>query len=325
MEVEILKNKLNEFHKSKCDEIFGFRDDILEGGFHGDFNVSGFHKEVLKLAEEKNSFWGIDKCLRLEEKIDEFHTYLFDMGIFAKSINLNNSFLEPFKDRRFETFQREIINQFFEMIKSLGLNLRDLEATYFGGCTFGASNDGRNKLLKREYTFPLDVLSKKMLEEERIISFSVNSISNIDINPIDGALVGPRIEIFYKGVEIATIVFDCFRIKKDILIPINYVGGYAIGIERLLTLLNNKKSILESFENYKIIIQKVSINHPAINSSQFKSERFVIAYGLEAFSKLKNLCNISEGQKKKILILKKSLNESCSSVGIKETDLVSII
>lgn len=317
MNLETLKNKLDEFHKSKCNKLLGFRDNIIGGGFHGDFNVSGFHEEILNLVKEENSFWGVDKCLRIEETADAFHSYLFSMGIFAESINLNCEFSEPIKDKRFRDFQTKIINQFFEMVEWIGLNPEEMEATYLGGATLGNNLQGRDKILKRKYIFPLDKLSEMLLIEKGIKSFPVKSLANIDINPIDGALVGPRIEIFYKGIEIATIVFDCFRIEKNVLVPMNYVGGYAIGIERIFALLNNKQSLLDCFDNYRTVIKKISVDYPAINSAQFKSERFALAYGLEATTKLNSIGSLSDGQKKKIQVLKKALRESCSKLGVK--------
>ena len=60
----------------------------------------------------------------------------------------------------------------------------------------------------------------------------------MDIAPFEGALVGPRVDIYCEGVELATILFNCAKLRRGSLERINYVAGYGIGLERLLSVLS---------------------------------------------------------------------------------------
>ena len=243
--LELIKLKLINFHKNKAKSNLDYFSEIANDQFQGEFNVSGFHKEILDLTEKTNSIWGIDRCLRIQDIPDEIHSFLFHMGIFARSVNLENIFIDPFKDPRFHELQKDIISQFLELLSLFKANFQELEITYFDGADFGATNKGRDRILKRRYKFPSDSFSKNFLKG-KVKLFPLKSIMNLDINPIEGSLVGPRMEVAYNGMEIATIVFNCFKVKNGVLVPVNYIGGYAIGIERLASSLKGSGFVFDS-------------------------------------------------------------------------------
>jgi hypothetical protein len=316
---------LNNYHKKKNYNILKYKSPLAGNQFPGEFNVSGFHKEVIELQKNSKSFWGIDTCLRLKDNTDEFHSNLFNMGIFAMSLDLKNNFSNPFEDERFKIFQKKIIGQFFELLNILKIDFSQIEATYFGGCNIGNKINGRDKHLVKKYSFPTDINSKKLLTKIGIKHYIVNSIKNIDISPIEGALVGPRIEIAFKGIEIATIIFDCFKIKNRKLVPINYVGGYALGIERLEALLKGKNSIIEVSNKLKILKEKLSKKIEAFNSPLLKEDVYTIIYGLEAFYEVDKLKNLTKGQKKILSLFNIKMKKSYSNLGITKNQIDDIL
>lgn len=317
MKDENINQKLNKYHVERDIPILDYTSPIAGSNFPGEFNVSGFHNEVQELANREESFWGIDKCLRLKDKASGLHSLLFEMGIFAKSINLYKDFREPFKDERFAQFQKEIIPQFMQLLEYLGIEPKNLEATYLGDITFGGSN-GRDRILKRRYTFPEDKNSSNILAEFGVKCYPISSLINIDIHPIEGSLVGSRIEIAYKGIEIGTIVFDFFKIKEGKLIPINYTGGYAIGIERLLSALNENKHFLCSVPKYSKAFTILKKEFPNAESSLLRENVLTILFGTEVLAKIKEKEKLSKSQRELFRQFKKRFRESCEDIGIKE-------
>src|SRR3989338_7290942 len=139
MKPDDLKEKLKEYNVRLGVPILNYTSPIAGNQFPGEFNVSGFHKEVQELTDKEKSFWGIDTCLRLKDKIDNFHSFLFEMGIFAKGVDLQGDFREPFKDERFTKFQEEVITQFMQLLKTFRIETKNLEATYLGSTNIGGS------------------------------------------------------------------------------------------------------------------------------------------------------------------------------------------
>src|SRR5205085_7690434 len=93
--------------------------------------------------------------------------------------------------------------------------------------------------LKKRYRFPSDTDSARILRRAGIRAVAIPTIANLDIQPRDHALVGPRVEIYCRGIELATFVFYHSRLSRGFLEPINFVAGYGIGVERLLSIFSS--------------------------------------------------------------------------------------
>lgn len=315
-----LLNKIKDYHRELGIPLENNPSPLAGDQFSGEFNVSGFHKKILELPKKEGSFFGIDRCLRLKESLDNIHSYSFHMGIFAESVNLERDYSNPFEDKRFGQLQERIISQFMRLLSFLGMNPNKLEATYLEKITFGSTNKGRDSALKKHYSFPTDVSSRDILKKYKIKVYPLPSISSIDIRPMEGALVGPRVEIAYRGIEIATIVFNCFKIENGKLIPINYVGGYAIGIERLLMILEKKTSLIE-IKEYKEIFNKLIRYSPVAESSIMKPESLVVIFGLEAIKLLNGINDLSKKQKDVLRNFKRTFDDAGKSLGLTNDDL----
>ena len=92
IDLSVLQTKLRTFHKPLSDSILEEFSPIAGNQFPGEFNVSGFHDKVLNLPDQPSSFWGVDRCLRIQETFDRTHSAIFHMGIFAKAVQLNENF-----------------------------------------------------------------------------------------------------------------------------------------------------------------------------------------------------------------------------------------
>lgn len=319
--MEELQSKLNDFHKGKVNVLLERFSDIAGDQFPGEFNVSGFHNQILELPDKPDSIWGVDRCMRIQETPDEVHSFVFHMGIYAKSLELNRDFIDPFNDSRFHRLQEEVLSQFLELLKSLNIELDEVEATYLDGATVGGVNEGRDKILKRKYDFPADSISRNFLES-RIKLFPVQSLANVDIHPIEGALVGPRLEVAYKGLEIGTIVFDCYKVQGGNLVPINYVVGYAIGLERLISAMDSK-DFLKDIERYREAYKSLKNLCPSAESSLFKKEAQALIYSAEVLSLIPQ--KVSDRQDERIRNLKKSVSADLKAVGLYEESLEKVI
>lgn len=316
-----IESKLNNFHKHKADSVLEGFSDIAGNQFPGEFNVSGYHKEILALPNQPSSIWGIDRCLRIQDMSDKIHSYVFHMGIFAKGIDLQHNFVDPFKDKRLHKLQEEIISQFLSVLEVVGVDLREVEATYLDGVTVGGANEGRDKILKRKYSFPSDIESVKYLTG-RVNLFPVRSLANVDINPVEGALVGPRLEVAYKGIEIGTIVFNCFKVDDGNLVPVNYVAGYAIGVERLIASLRDR-NFLTSIPRYQDVFKTLKDSCIAANSSLFETEIFSIIYGAEVLALIPE--QLSDHQKEKVRVLHKNLIKNLKDIGVPKEVFDSLV
>lgn len=316
-----IQSELANFHKNKADTVLAAFSDIAGNQFEGEFNVSGFHDEILALPNKVRSIWGIDRCLRIQDTPDHIHSFIFHMGIFARSVDLGENFIEPFKDTRFHSLQKETISQFLELVDLFNMDLGQIEITYLDQITFGGTSEGSDKLLKRKYDFPADDISKSLLKD-KVRLIPVKSLANLDISPVEGSLVGPRLEVAYRGIEIGTIVFNCFKIERGNLIPINYVAGYAIGIERLVAALQ-EKNFLTSISRYQNARKTLTNFSESANSSLFEKETMAVIYGSEALAFLPK--ELSRHQKERVRILKKQIADSMATLGLEENVLIEMI
>lgn len=316
--------KLFSYHRSlnKNIELLDYFSPIAGDAFPGDFNVSGYHNEIAKLSENPRSFWGIDRCIRVQEKIDDVHSHVFHMGIFATGLDLGGELTDPFFDKRFLDLQAEVLAQCLNVLQSFGLHLNKLEATFLDGVTFGgAGAKGRDKMLQKQYTFPKDATSQNVLKEHKLTTFGVSSLTNMDIHPVEGALVGPRVEIAANGIEVATMVFDCFRLEDGKLVPINYVAGYAIGIERLETVLAGKTRLIDIVQRYKVGFDVLRDISPHLGSSLFHQEALAILFGAEALIVIDDGYDSSDSRKDAARQLRQNIRFACDVTGISDTQL----
>ena len=307
-----IRSEMARFHRDKVREVRTSFSDIAGRQFEGEFNVSGFHADILALPSAIGSMWGIDRCLRIQEVPDSTHSFLFHMGIFARSVDLGGDFSDPFKDSRFHSLQKEVISQFLQLLAELAMDVNQLETTYMDEIVFGGTAEGRDASLRRAYRFPSDHISRECLRGHGIV-IPVKSIANLDISPVEGALVGPRLEVAYRGIEVATVVFNCFKIHKKILVPINYVAGYAIGMERLVAALQDKHFLtsIPRYQNARKILTNLS---QAASSSLLEKETMTVIYGAEALAHLPKA--LSRHQKERVRILRKGINDSLKSLGL---------
>jgi hypothetical protein len=229
-----LERRLTAFHRPHVDTHLRAFSPIAGPQFKDTFNPAGFFAALNALPDRPSSFWGVDRCLRIEEPVDGHRSRLFHMGVFARAIDLEGHFRHPARDRRFHALQRETLAQFFALIDRIGLDRTRLQATCFGGATLGGHPDGRDRRLKRRYRVAADQVSKRSLQRAGIKTVDIAAIAGLFILPEEGSLVGPRVEVFADGLEFATIIFPCYRVQRGALVPINYVAAYGIGLERLL-------------------------------------------------------------------------------------------
>lgn len=303
-------------------EMLDYFSPVAGDAFPGDFNVSGYHNEIAALSQNPRSFWGIDRCIRAREEIDDAHSHVFHMGIFATSLDLQAEFIDPFSDTRFLDLQTVVLIQCLKLLQFSGLNLNELEATFSDGVTFGGADaKRRDKTLRKQYTFPKDATSEKVLKEHKLVTFGVSSLANVDIHPVEGALVGPRVEIAANGIEAATVVFDCFRIEDRKLVSINYVVGYAIGVERLETVLAGKKRFIDAVQRYKVGFDVLRSVSPNIGSSLFHHEALTILSGTEALVVIGDNYSSSDSRKDIVRQLRQRVRFASDVAGMSDNQL----
>ncbi len=317
-----LREKLHTYHKQLGIHTLDYQSPISGMQFQGEFNVSGYHREVQQLVD--GSFWGIDRCLRLQEEVDGYHSNVFHMGIYAKGTSSSDS--NPLESGHFKQFQSSILDQFIDLLTSLGIDPKNLEATYLERFDIGGqSSVGRDRALKRTYRFQTDNISKLQLENRGVTCYPLRSIQNIDIHPFEMSLVGPRVEVARNGVEFATIVYDCFRIHDGELMPTNYIGGYALGVERLFSTLNEGKEFIEIFDRYSAALEKLAFYVPVARSQLHKTDALTILFGAEALLQIRGVTSISRGQKKTLAKFKKKLDIARQNLGLSEEEFNAIV
>ena len=308
-----LERKLLRFHRPKVEQVFWRFSPIAGRQFPGQFNVAGFYPAVLELAKRSSSFWGIDRCLRIEENIDAWHSRLFHMGVFARSLDLAGDFVAPQRDARLHDFQRDILGQFFALLDALGIPRSRLEASYFDGAILGGHPDGRDARLKTEQKLPPDHVSRDCLQRLGVKCVGVPSIASVFVRPCADSLVGPRLEVFCDGVELATIMFLCFRIRRGELVPINYVGVYGIGVERLVAVLCGK-DLLHAIPRYRRGRAMIVRANPAARSTMLEREVLHVLFGLETLAAIPD--QVSRAQAARIARMKGELKWFILNLGL---------
>ncbi len=308
-----LERKLGRFHRPLVDCVFEEYSPIAGPQFPGQFNLAAFYPALLRLADRPSSHWGIDRCLRIAESIDPWHSRVFHMGVFARSIARDDVAKKPWKDDRFASFQRDILGQFFALLEALSIPASRLEVSYFGGAILGGHPDGRDALLAKRTAWPADEISKNFLQERGVRSVAVPSIASVFIRPVEGSLVGPRLEVFFDGVELATIMFNCWRLERGELRPIHYVGAYGLGLERLLA-IRRGGDFLHAIPRYVAAREIIVRRNPAARSHVLEREVLHVLFGLEALALIPE--KISRAHAAQVLKLKAELKWFILNLGL---------
>jgi hypothetical protein len=306
-----LRARLLASHLYRVDRIRKRSSPLSHEPFPGEFNGGGFEREILDLVDCPSSFWGIDRCLRIAERIDAYHSHVFHMGVFARSIELGGDFRDPWTDPRFHQLQLSVLDQFFSVLAGLGIRPNRLEASYFGGM----------RLADRGYRLPPDRNSMVFLRRRAIRSFPVPSIANFHIGP-DGGLAGPRVEVACDGVEIGNVLFACFRRRRRTLQPSNYLSTYALGLERLLSVLDRSDflhSLGRHVECRKLVEKKVR----AARFTLFERDVLSLLFGAEALASVPD--DISNRQRQSLRRMVSNLRRSMNRLGLSARDVAEIV
>lgn len=318
LSVRSLCRNLEQFHRPRAAQHIKNWSPITDNQFPGDFNVSAYRRPFLALADGPSSFWGIDRCLRVWEHVDPHRSHVFHMGLFAQSIDLQKNFKSPWEDFRFHDLQNHILNQFFSLLEFLSIDRKRIEVSYCGGCILGDHPDGRDHLLKNKYSFPEDRVSKQFLRQHKIRCVGVPSLANIAISDEEGTVVGLRLEVFSDDVEIGTILFHCFKIRRGILRPINYLGSYAVGLERLISVIN-REDFLHSIRRYAIARKLLERKVKVARSSMFNRDVMHLLFGLEALALIPD--RLSMPQRKLMQQLKSDVKQLILYLGLSFEDV----
>ena len=317
-----LRRKLNQFHQSRADHHIKKWSPIAGNQFPADFNISAHVRPFLALADDPLSFWGIDRCLRIWERIDSHHSHIFHLGLFAQSIDLQGKFKTPWEDSRFHDFQWQILDQFISLLEFLCIDRKRLQVSYCGGCVVGDHPDGRDRLLKNKYRFPEDRTSRQFLRQRGIRCVGVPGLANIAIADREGTPAGLSLEVFCDDVEIGTILFHFFKIRKGMLRPINYLASYGVGLERLVSVIQGE-DFLQSVQRYalarKILERKVKV----ARSSMFDQDVMRLLYGLEALALIPN--HLSMPQRRLVQRLKLDVKRVILDLGVPFEDVKELV
>jgi hypothetical protein len=289
--------------------------------FRNDFNLAGFFPTLNGLPERPSSFWGIDRCLRIEEAVDGCRSRLFHMGVFARAIDLAGRFANPARDRRFHALQRATLAQFFALVDRLGIDRTRLQATCFGGATLGGHPDGRDRQLKRRYRLAADQVSRRVLRAAGIEAVDIAAIAGLFILPEEGSLVGPRVEVFVDDLEFATIVFPCYRVRQGALVPINYLAAYGVGLERLLAVTTGR-DFLHCVPRYRHARRLIERRVRAARSPLLLRDVSQVIFGIEALAALPS--TLSPGQRQRVTAMKRELKFYILNLGLTYADVTAL-
>jgi hypothetical protein len=279
-----LLERLALFHRSRVERTIRHFSPVVSR--RAGFNHSAFYEHDCQLAARPSSYWGVDRCLRINETIDAFHSRLFHVGVFSRSVDaMGASPRAPELDSRFVKLQQSTLRQFFDLLEFLGVPRRGLSATYFAGAQLGGGGDGRDRKLRSRHRFGRDKTSQKELRRAGIPAIGIASIANFDIGAFDSALVGPRVEIYFGATELATLVFYFAKLRRGLLEPIHFVGGYGVGLERLLAVLS-AGDFLAAVPRYRRARQILEKRAQVAHAPSARPDVWQVIFGLEALAHL---------------------------------------
>jgi hypothetical protein len=318
-----VETRLKSFHKRRAGRGLSSVSPIVSPKF-GVFNVSPFLDKIINLGDHASSFWGVDRCLRIEEAIDGLHSRIFHLAAFARSIGSHGRIHDRWHSEQFVRLQEDTLRQLLALFAWFRVDWQRLQATYFGGLKVGGYPDRVDRMLKRSYRLPEDNVSARVLRQHEIKAIRVAAVANLrilQIAPRSKSLVAMAVEFHLDDIEVATGFFGCYRVKNGLLQGVNYVAGYAIGIERLTSALAGK-DFLEVVPRYK---QAHSIIERRIKAARLpimaKDVREVL-FGLEA------LAHLSPRQSHRNMILinrmKGQIKQSIHNLGLSFDDVKQI-
>ena len=316
-----LARRLTAFHRPHVDRHLQAFSPIAGRQFKDNFNLAGFFAALNALPDRPSSFWGIDRCLRMDEAVDGYRSRLFHMGVFARAIDLNGRFASPARDGRFHNLQRATLSQFFALVDRLGFDRARLQATCFGGATVGGHPDGRDRRLTRRYRLAADQVSRRFLRQQGIKTVEIATIASLFILPEEGSLVGPRVEVFFDDLEFATIIFPCFRMHHGALVPINSLAAYGIGLERVLAITSGQ-DFLHCVPRYRNSRRLIERRTPAARSPLLMRDVTQVIFGIEALAALPSA--LSRGQRQRVLAMKRDLKFYTLNLGLTYDDIAAL-
>jgi hypothetical protein len=316
-----LERRLAGFHRRSVDQQLTAFSPLAGRQFKHDFNLSGFFTRLNALPDSPSSFWGIDRCLRIDEAVDGYRSRLFHMGVFARAVDLEGRFSTPARDARFHALQRATLMQLLELFDHLGVDRARLQATCFGGATLGGHPDGRDRRLTRVYRLPPDQTSRRVLREAGLKVVELAAPAGIYILPEAGTLVGPRVEVFFDDLECATVIFPCFREHRGTLARINYLAAYAVGIERLMSAMTGR-DFFECVPRYRGAMRILRRRLREAWSPLLRREVANIVFGVEALAALPD--DLTPKQQRRVVAMKRDLKFYILNLGLSYSDVTSL-
>ncbi len=313
-----LERRLTTFHRPHADQHLRTFSPIAGGQFKNDFNLAGFFTALNELPDRPSSFWGIDRCLRIEEAVDGFRSRLFHMGVFARAISVEHRAVNPARDARFHTLQHATLTQFFALVDRLGVDRARMRAPYFGGAALGRHPDGRDRQLTRRYRLSADHVSRRALRAAGIDAVGIAAIAGVFMLPEEGSLVGPRVEVFVDDLEFGTIIFPCYRVRHGALMPINYMAAYGVGLERLMSVTSGR-NFLDCIPRYRSAKRLIERRIPAARSPLLLRDVAQVIFGIEALAALPP--TLTHGQRQRVMAMKRDLKFYILNLGLTYADV----
>lgn len=315
--------RLKSFHKRRVGRGLSSVSPIVSPKY-GVFNVSPFLDKIIDLADHASSFWGVDRCLRIDEAIDGFHSRIFHLAAFARSIGSHGQIHDRWLNQQFVRLREHILKQLLALFAWFQVDRPRLQATYFGGLKLGGYPDRLDRMLKGSYRLPEDNVSARVLRQHEIEAIPVATVANLrilQIAPRSKSLVAMAVEFHLDGIEVATGFFGCDRVKNGLLQGGNYVAGYAIGIERLTSALAGK-DFLDVVPRYKRAHSIIERRTKAARLPVMAQDVREVLFGLEALAHL----SPKQSHRNMILInrMKGQIKQSIHHLGLSFDDVRQI-
>lgn len=278
-----LRRALDAFHRPAAARVLRKFSPIAGPQFHDAFNLAGHWTAWHALADTPSSLYGVDRCLRIHETVDPYHSRVFHMAVFGRSIARVDTAIAPWHDPRFHALQRETLDQFLSMVDAFGIDRSRLLASCFAGTTIGRHPDGSDRRLRQSLRLPADRASLDTLRHHGVRAVPVPAIGSLFIQPTEISLLGPRLEFFCDDLEFATIVFANSRIRRGTLEPCHYSGAYAVGMERMLSVLT-QRDFLHAVPRYARARRILERRLADTGSPALRQEVSHVLFGLEALA-----------------------------------------
>ena len=323
MQSASIEARLKSFHQRRLGRGLSSVSPIVSAKY-GVFNVSSFLDKIIDLADRPSSFWGVDRCLRIEESVDPFHSRIFHLAAFVRSIESHGQTHDRWHNEQFARLREDTLKQLLSLFAWFQVDRHRLQATYFGGLKVGGYPDRLDRMLKRSYRLPEDDVSARVLRQHEIKATPVATVVNLrilQIAPGSRSLVGMAVEFHLDDIEVATGFFGCYRVKNGLLQAVNYVAGYGIGIERLTSALAGK-DFLEVVPRYKRARSIIERRSKAARLPIMARDVREVLFGLETLAHL----SPEQNCRNTVLInrMKGQIKESIHNLGLSFDDVKQI-